>query len=540
MLFNSYAFIFGFLPLTLAGFWVLGHRRRDWALLWLTAASLVFYAWWRPINVLLIAPSILINYALSLALRRTGEDSPALARALLIGGIVFNLCFLGYFKYLTFLQGTANDLFDAGFTLTHLILPLGISFITFQKIAFLVDVHAGRVKEFTFRNYALFVLFFPQLVAGPIVHYREMMPQFAVAPCRFSAENAAIGVSLFFMGLFKKLVLADPLSRLVAPLYAQAAAGTPLTLTDAWIAALGFTLQIYFDFSGYSDMALGLARFFGIKLPVNFNSPLKSSSIIDFWLRWHVSLTRFLTAYLYNPLTLNLTRRRVAQGKPLFGGRNTTLSAFVWLLAMPTLLTMLISGIWHGAGYAYILWGLLHGLLLVVNHGWRVLRPRIFLDAKSYNRAMKPVGFVLTFLSVVFAMAMFRAPTAGSAVTIWQGMIGMFGATLPEAILNRIGPAGPWLTALGFTPAWTSGSFLMEATLRIAALLAIALCLPNTLEMLARFEPAIGVKPAKQPERLVRLLTWEPTSAWALTLAVVTLAGVLSLGELSEFLYWQF
>ena len=317
MLFNSYLFIFGYMPVVLAGFWLLGQRRRDWALIWLTLASLFFYAWWRPVNVLLIAPSIAINYGLSRALQRYGETRPVLARVVLLSGIAFNICFLGYFKYLTFLQGTINDAFGAGLILTHVILPLGISFITFQKIAFLIDVHAGRVTSFTFRDYALFVLFFPQLVAGPIVHYREMMPQFHAAPCRFDAENVAVGISLFFFGLAKKLVFADPLSRLIAPLYTQT---TPVTMIDAWIAALGFTLQIYFDFSGYSDMALGLARFFGIKLPVNFNSPLKASSMIDFWLRWHVSLTRFLTAYIYNPLTLALTRRRQAKGKPVFAG----------------------------------------------------------------------------------------------------------------------------------------------------------------------------------------------------------------------------
>jgi D-alanyl-lipoteichoic acid acyltransferase DltB (MBOAT superfamily) len=426
MLFNSYSFVFGFLPVVLAGFYLLGARRREWALLWLTAASLLFYAWWRPINVLLIAPSILINYGLARALERTGEVRPVLGRMILFGGIVFNLCFLGYFKYLNFFAGALNDAFGSGFVLTQLILPLGISFITFQKIAFLVDVHGGRVSRFSLADYGLFVLFFPQLIAGPIVHYREMMPQFRTAPCRFDAENVAVGLSLFFFGLAKKLVLADPLSHLVAPLYGNAAAGVPQSMTEAWLAAIGFTLQIYFDFSGYSDMALGLARFFGIKLPVNFNSPLKATSIIDFWLRWHVSLTRFLTAYIYNPLTLTLTRRRLAKGKPIFGGRNTSAGAFLSLLAMPTLLTMLVSGIWHGAGYTYVLWGLLHGTLLCINHAWRLIRPRIWPDAKLYNRRMAPFGFVLTFVSVVAAMVLFRAASPGAALLLWKGMIGVF------------------------------------------------------------------------------------------------------------------
>lgn len=540
MLFNSYSFIFGYLPIVLAGFYILGERRREWALLWLTAASLLFYAWWRPINVLLIAPSILINYGLSRLLEQTGEARPAFARTILVGGILFNLCFLGYFKYLNFAASALNDAFGTGFVLTQLILPLGISFITFQKIAFLVDVHSGRVSRFSLADYGLFVLFFPQLIAGPIVHYREMMPQFRAASCRYDPENVAVGISLFFLGLAKKVILADPMSLLIAPSYARAAAGGPQSMTEAWIAALGFTLQIYFDFSGYSDMALGLARFFGIKLPVNFNSPLQATSIIDFWLRWHVSLTRFLTAYIYNPLTLNLTRKRVAAGKAIFGGRNTSVTAFLTLLAMPTILTMLISGLWHGAGYTYILWGLLHGVLLCINHAWRMARPRIWLDTKRYNARMAPVGFVLTFLSVVAAMVLFRAPTLSAALVLWKGMIGLYGVTLPAAVFSRLGAMAGWLSAIGVQPVWTSGSALLTATVRITYLLAIALLMPNTLRILAAFEPALGVKPDRAPSRLARLVTWAPNSVWAVGLAFVALAGMLSLRQLSEFLYWQF
>src|SRR5580693_8991004 len=211
MLFNSYQFVFGFLPLTLLGFYLLGARRRDWALLWLTVASLFFYAWWRPINVLLNAPSILINLGVARLLQRYRVARPALAKLWLATGIVFNLCFLGYFKYTMFVKGAVNDIFGTELVLTHIILPLGISFITFQKIAFLADVHAGRVSEFSLREYALFVLFFPQLIAGPIVHYREMMPQFRSIPARFDAENVSVGLTLFFTGLAKKLLLADPL-----------------------------------------------------------------------------------------------------------------------------------------------------------------------------------------------------------------------------------------------------------------------------------------------------------------------------------------
>jgi len=328
---------------------------------------------------------------------------------------------------------------------------------------------------------------------------------------------------------------------MIMPLYAQAATGSAQSMTEAWIAALGFTLQIYFDFSGYTDMALGGARFFGIKLPMNFNSPLKATSIIDFWLRWHVSLTRFLTAYIYNPMTLALTRRRMAQGKPIYGGKNTTASSFLILLVMPTILTMLVSGIWHGAGYTYILWGLLHGVLLCLNHIWRQLRPRFWTDPNSYRRRFTPIAFVLTFCSVVFAMVLFRATTVSAAWSLWKGMVGANGVTLPQAVFSHLGPLAHWLTAVGIHGTWTSGSLLLEATLRIGILLVIALAMPNTLEILAPYEPALGVKPGKAaPSRLLRLVAWRPCPVWAFALACVTLAGILSLGELSEFLYWQF
>src|SRR5258706_370394 len=359
MLFNFYEFIFVFLPVTLAGFFLLGLRSRNLAMGWIIVASLAFYAWWRPINVLIIAPSILVNFVLARwLLRLTADKSRATAARLVLAlGIAFNVSFLGYFKYIDFLATAANDLVGTNFVLTQVVLPLGISFITFQKIAFLIDVHGRRIPSFSLRDYCLFVLFFPQLIAGPIVHFREMMPQFQQAPCRWNSENVAVGLSLFVFGLFKKVILADGISEHVSPIYEMAAAGSGVTLLPAWIAAVGFTLQIYFDFSGYSDMALGLARFFGVRLPANFDSPLKATSIIDFWLRWHMTLTRFLTAYLYNPLVLWLTRRRMAKGLPGLANRAPSAGAFFQLLAGPVLLTMFVSGLWHRTGYLLILLG---------------------------------------------------------------------------------------------------------------------------------------------------------------------------------------
>ena len=538
MLFNSYEFLLVFLPATLIGFFVLGTRSRSLALGWLVVTSLAFYAWWRPINVLIIAPSIAVNFVLARTLLRLRGDKARSAQAglVLALGIVFNIAFLGYFKYVNFLATASNDLLGTHFVLAQIILPLGISFITFQKIAFLIDVHGGRVDSFTLRDYGLFVLFFPQLIAGPIVHYREMMPQFKAASCRIDPQHVALGLTLLAFGLFKKVVLADGIAEHVSPIYEAAAAGKPVSFVAGWVAAVGFTLQIYFDFSGYSDMAIGIARCFGIKLPANFDSPLKATSIVDFWLRWHMTLTRFLTAYLYNPLVLWLTRRRLARGKPALGGRAPSVGAFMQLLVGPTLLTMLVSGVWHGAGYLFIAWGLLHGVYLSINHAWRVFGPRARVDKARYARWMQPIGLLLTFLAVVFAMVLFRSPTAAAAGDIVQGMIGVHGISVPAPLQ---GPLRSLLSATAVPIEWP----LQELALRLAwivVLLAIALLLPNTMELTARFEPALSLRSVQLEGAWSRRFGWSPSLPWALTASALMVAAIMRLGGKSEFLYWQF
>ena len=544
MLFNSYEFILAFLPATLAGFFALGIISRTAALRWVIFASLVFYALWRPLNVALIAPSILINFILARTLQRLANDEKRIriARLVVLLGIAFNIAFLGYFKYIDFGLSTINDIFGTNLVLTHVILPLGISFITFQKIAFLIDVHAGRVKSFTLQDYCLFVLFFPQLIAGPIVHYREMMPQFHSASCRFDKENFAVGLTLLSFGLFKKVILADNIATVVTPIYNQAAGGgTSLLL--AWAAAIGFTLQIYFDFSGYTDMALGAARFFGVRLPQNFNSPLKASSIVDFWLRWHMTLTRFLTAYIYNPLTLWLTRRRIAGGRRGLAGPNTTIGAFASLLMFPLLVTMFLSGLWHGAGYGFVVWGLMHGFYLTINHAWRLIRPQLWPDRLSYKRVMHPVGCVLTFIAVTVAMVFFRSPTIMSAADLMKGLIGLNGVALPQAIYDHLGPLAGWLHRVGVATVspelWSVQEFGRMAMWTIA-LMVIALAFPNTLQILARYEPALGVKPLTTDFAGKSIIEWKPSLPWAIVVSIVAAIGIFSLGGNSEFLYWQF
>jgi alginate O-acetyltransferase complex protein AlgI len=544
VLFNSYQFLFAFLPITLVGFFALGTVSRMWALRWIIFVSLLFYAWWRPLNVLLIAPSILINFALARTLQRLSEDERGrrTSRLVLLLGIAFNIAFLGYFKYIDFGRSTINDIFGTNLVLTHIILPLGVSFITFQKIAFLVDVHAKRVRQFTFQDYALFVLFFPQLIAGPIVHYREMMPQFNGASCRFNKENFAVGLTLLSFGLFKKVVLADHMATVITPIYNEAASGNEVSLLLAWAAAVGFTLQIYFDFSGYSDMALGLARFFGIRLPQNFYSPLKASSIIDFWLRWHMTLTRFLTAYIYNPLTLWLTRQRAAKGGLGLAGSKTTIGAFIYLLMFPILLTMFVSGLWHGAAYGFVVWGLLNGFYLATNHAWRLIRPQLWSDRQSYGRFMQPLGRLLTFTSVAVAMVFFRSPTLTSAIDLMKGLIGHNGVALPQAIFDHLGPVAGWLHRGGVASVdselW-SGQEFTRMVMWIFALMLIALACPNTLQILARYEPALGVKPLTS-NFAGRRIEWNPCLPWAIGMSIVTAIGIFFVGGESEFLYWQF
>ncbi len=517
MLFNSYEFIFAFLPLVVLVFFAVGRQSRVWALRWVIAASLFFYGWWRPLNLLIITPSILVNFILAHLIERSRKrEQGRAAKAILLAGIAFNVAFLGYFKYSNFIVASINDVFGTQLFFSHVILPLGISFITFQKIAFLIDVDAGRIESFSLQDYCLFVLFFPQLIAGPIVHFREMMPQFRRLSCRFDGTNVAVGITLFAFGLFEKVYFADHLARYVTPLYEQAAAGASIALSPAWVAAIGFTFQIYFDFSGYTNMALGIARLFGLKLPPNFNSPLRATSIIEFWLRWHMTLTRFLTAYIYNPLALWLTRRRAARGAQVFAGPPKTAAAFVELLAFPTLLTMLLSGIWHGAGYTFIVWGVLHGFYLTINHGWRVIALKWWPDRKRYERLANPAGFVLTFACVAVSMILFRSPDLKTAYHLLQGMLGLHGLS------------------------WSSDVVAKKVVLWIAAAAFIALACPNALQILAKYEPAFGWKPNAARANDRARFSWEPSLAWAIALSVVVILAFVNLGGNSEFLYWQF
>ena len=346
MIFNSYQFLFAYLPIVLAGTFLLARVSANAAQLWLIAASLFFYAAWNVACLPLLLGSVGFNYCIALRMLRV--ENPGFRSTLLSFAVAVNLVLLGYYKYTGFFLTTLNNAAGTDYIWQSLILPLGISFYTFQQLTLLADISTGQIKDFRFRDFLLFVIFFPHLIAGPIVHHREMMPQFQQATYRMNWENLAVGIVLLAVGLFKKSILADGIADQVTPIFNDAAAGKPISLIYAWAGSVGFTLQMYFDFSGYSEMALGLARMVGIKLPMNFNSPLKALSVVEYWSRWHITLTRFLTAYIYNPIAVAQARRRAASGKSGLLGSRTTWGAFGTIVALPTMVTVDGSGTGSG------------------------------------------------------------------------------------------------------------------------------------------------------------------------------------------------
>ncbi len=417
MLFNSRLFILVFLPLVLAGFFVLGRYGRRAALFWLLAASLFFYAWWKPACLLLLLVSIAVNFCLGGVLAK-----PARSKVWLVLGLAFNLGLLGFFKYaalLTPVMGTNG-------VIAGIYLPLGISFFTFQQIMYLVDVSAGDIEPAAFLEYACFISFFPHLIAGPIVRPRHILPQFAaLEPFSGWQRRLAWGGEIFLLGLAKKLVLADGLARFADPGFAAAARLQPISLIEAWVALLAYALQIYFDFSGYSDMAIGLARMFGINFPINFNSPYIATNISAFWRRWNITLSGFLREYLYIPLGGN----RHGESRRIFN----------------LLVTMLLGGLWHGAAWRFLIWGGVHGVFLII-HGW---------SERLKLRLPTIVSWALTLFCVLMAWVPFRAAGFAAAAVFYRGLFGFNGVAVPELlvqlapILAHVGRVVPVLPYLG-------------------------------------------------------------------------------------------
>ena len=496
MLFSSFTFVFNFLPAVLLAFAAARRHSPRAGILVLLGASLFFYGAWRPVYLILFLASVGVNFSLGLLMvdhRRR--------RVIGILGVALNLAALCYFKYANFLLDNISALTGAPPPLAEIVLPIGISFFTFQQIAYLVDVMRGAPVERDIVSYTLFVSFFPHLIAGPLVHHAEMIPQFKRSATSRSSVLAAQGFAIFAAGLFKKVLIADNLAQFVTPVFAHLDGGGGVTASWAWLATLAYTLQIYFDFSGYSDMAIGLALMFGIRLPVNFRSPYKALSVIEFWRRWHITLSRFLRDYLYIPLG---------------GNRLGEVRRYLNLL-----ITMLLGGLWHGAGWTFLIWGGLHGLYLVINHLWRGA-----VGIGNPRGPMRVASWAVTFAAVVAAWVFFRAATVGGA---WRALKGLAGLSpdqptfVPSGIVRVLDL--PILVGADM-------SLRLGAGVTVVALLC-ALALPNVPQLFRYREYR------RAPER-GSPIHWKPNVIWAMLVAVTFAISLFGMWQRMEFLYFQF
>ncbi len=528
MLFNSAAFIFIFLPVTaLVFFQSRKNGSYKLSIVWLVAASLFFYGYWNPPYLALILCSILFNYSLGLGLNRLPMFSKQ-SKYLLGFGIFVNLAAIGYFKYAGFLVSTLNSLLNTRLILDDIVLPLAISFFTFQQIAYLVDSYQRKTRHYSLFDYTLFVTFFPQLIAGPIVHHNEVIPQFSNRSASlFNANNIAVGITILAMGLFKKVVFADRVAGYATLVFSNAADDVALTFLEAWAGSIAYTLQLYFDFSGYSDMAIGTARIFGIKLPLNFNSPYKALDIADFWRRWHITLSNFLRDYLYIPLG---------------GNRKGEFQRGVNLMV-----TMLLGGLWHGAGWVFIFWGGLHGLYLVIHRQWHQLCKLLGHNLQRTSRLNRLTGQFITFVAVVIGWVFFRAESMPTALSVLSGMAGFNGVSLaPELSESLPFAAAGWNVQFdGFFP--NMNVLPRNVFASITALLLIVWIAPNTQEWIAeaevsRSDKLEAVVPKQLPlvDRIWERLRWRPSQVWAVIGSISTMLALLHLTRVSEFLYFEF
>jgi len=513
VLFNSNGFLFAYLPACLLAFHLL--RGLGWystSLAALFCFSLYFYAASSPQYAIIFIAAICINYAIG---SRLAEQPNFL---LATCAVIANLGVIAYFKYSAFGVTQANILFGADFSVPSVVLPVGISFYTFQNITFIVDAYKGKVKERSFIRYGLFVSFFPHLIAGPIVHHADIMPQFDRLEKNSKLDDFAAGVCLFVIGMAKKTMLADPLGTLASPMFEAAAAGTAPNLISAWIGVLAYSFQIYFDFSAYSDLACGIALMFGIRLPANFFSPYKSRSIVEFWRRWHMTLSRLLRNYVYIPLG---------------GNRRGPLARYVNLLA-----TMLIGGLWHGAGWTFILWGGLHGLYLIVNHAW----------SASLGRSIKLGIFapILTFLAVVISWVPFRAANLDTAHSIYSAMFGLGAIALPLEVTSALRSLGidPSVWGIGVYAENFRGDYYFSLAILVGAAL-IAFLASNSIQIMAPARPVLYAEDLlaeARSRRGWRSPTFRPTMLAGAAAGACLMIELMIINSAvqSEFLYFQF
>ncbi|MDO8468273.1 MAG: MBOAT family protein [Candidatus Peribacter sp.] len=495
MAFDSPLFLFGFLPVVLLVVLALQYMGKLRLVVpVLIVASLVFYGWWRPVFLVVLLGSALFNYLCGLGLIRWRRP------ALLAFAITGNVLLLGYFKYLGFFAETLRSLGVGQIPAISIMLPLGISFFTFTQIAYLVDTYRGITRERNLLNYLLFVTFFPNLLAGPIAHHAEILPQFRQAPGVIS-RNVAVGLTVLIIGLCKKVLLADTVGAYANLVFNAAAAGTSPGLADAWMGVIAYSFQLYFDFSGYSDMAIGIAQMLGIRLPINFNAPYRASSIREFWKRWHMTLSRFLMSYLYIPL-----------GGSRSGPVRTLLNLF---------LTMLIGGLWHGAGWTFVLWGAWHGGLLVLHRVWLMVAEYPLLRVLAVPIRLFAVP--LTFFLVTVGWVFFRATDFAAALTLLQSMAGLHGVAFPTG-MSLLGSAFAWKRCLEL----------------LAALAVIVWFAPPTQSFVKEILPADT--PEEQPDPFTLRLRWKPTAFFALCSTVMAVIAVTTLFLAQEhvFIYFQF
>ena len=492
------------------GFFSIARSNHNLAAMWLAAASLFFYGWWNPAFVSLVMASITANYIFGYAIARSRLVSTLQATMILPFAVGVNLAILAYFKYANFFVTSLNQLTTMELAAIDIMLPLGISFFTFTQIAFLADVHRGVAREYNFIHYVLFVTYFPHLIAGPVLHHKQMMPQFGRSETyRISLENINIGLTIFIFGLAKKVLLADQFALYASPVFDVVAQGGEPKVMEAWIGALAYALQIYFDFSGYSDMAIGVSRMFNIRLPLNFDSPYKATNIIDFWRRWHMTLSTFLRDYLYVPLG---------------GSRKGSARRYVNLMA-----TMLLGGLWHGAGWTFVLWGGMHGVYLVINHGWQRYTGKESMPS-GWSTVIS-VGF--TFIAVVIAWVPFRVADIDTALRMWAGMFGMNGLSLPSALEPKLSSWPiPFITYEGIAP--LAGLGASELILALPFGLAVVWLLPNTQQWMANYQPAWdAVRTTSKP-------WWQFTRKTGTVAGILLSFSLLMLTRESPFLYFQF
>lgn len=489
MLFTTPTFVLIFLPLTLAGFFMVGRFSPRGAAAWLLGASLVFYSHWMPADTLLLLLSIAVNFAVGMRISGGGPQ----ARRWLTAGITFDLGLLAYFKYAGFLVGNFDALLGLTIQAPQVALPIGISFYSFTQIAFLVDAYQGKVKETQPVHYGLFVTYFPHLVAGPVLHHAQMMPQFAdPAIYRVSSSNLVGGLVIFAIGLFKKIVLADGISPYADAVFKPADAGMSPDFNEAWLGALAYTAQLYFDFSGYSDMAVGLSWMFNVRLPFNFNSPYQAGNISEFWRRWHISLSTFLRDYLY-----------IALG----GNRHGAVRRYLNLAA-----TMVLGGLWHGANWSFVVWGALHGTYLMAHHGFRAACGAALHARLQASRAWRGMAWGLTMLAVVTAWVVFRAETLAGALNILRAMAS------PSAV------AGPHVLL------WNAGLQAHSGLLWCAVLGAMACLAPNSNRIGTQALTLFRERPALR----------DLAAGWTLGLVALLLVINATRSSISAFIYFNF